>query len=282
MNKILTIIIPSYKSSPLVKKHLKKFYNKYKIIIIENSYDKNLKNFINKKYSKTKIFLQKNLGFGGAVNCGAKYVKTKFFLVLNPDTKINNLSIINLLKAAVKIKKFGGICPDHISTKHKTIKKKIIEKNSLYGAAMLFNTKIFKKIKGFDDKIFLYYEENDYFKKCQMKKLKLYIIKNSFFNHSLKGDSTSAVNQNNEEKFYSYLLGGWHGQWSKFYYYKKYNGYLFSLKKCLPNLLIYIIKFLINCIVNPKKSIYYYFNIEGLIYSMLGRKSFKRSKFDLF
>ena len=43
MNRDLTIVIPSYKSKKLVLSHLIKFKNKYKTIIIENSYDKSLK-----------------------------------------------------------------------------------------------------------------------------------------------------------------------------------------------------------------------------------------------
>ena len=43
MNKLLTIIIPSYRSGKLILSHVKKLSNKYKMIIVENSYDLNLK-----------------------------------------------------------------------------------------------------------------------------------------------------------------------------------------------------------------------------------------------
>ena len=83
-----------------------------------------------------------------------------------------------------------------------------------------FDTKIFKKIEGFDKNIFLYYEENDYFHKCNILKYKLYLVTNSYFYHSQKGDSSSAIFSNKKEKDYAKLIGGWHGQWSKFYYLK--------------------------------------------------------------
>ena len=42
MNKLLTIVIISYKSKKLILSHIQKFYNKFKIIIIENSFDETL------------------------------------------------------------------------------------------------------------------------------------------------------------------------------------------------------------------------------------------------
>ena len=170
--------------------------------------------------------------------------------------------------------------PEHVSKKKSNSKNNnIIEKNTLTGGAMLFNTKIFKKIKGFDENIFLYYEDNDYFTKCNKLNLKLYLIKNSFHYHKKK-DSSSATFRTIEEKYYAKLIAGWHGQWSKFYYIKKYHGFLYSLVKCLPNLIVNIIQFLINLIINYKKAKYIYFKIEGLLSSIIGLPSFKRSKYD--
>ena len=150
----------------------------------------------------------------------------------------------------------------------------------LNGAAMLFDKKYFKKIGGFDEKIFLYYEENDYFIKSNNLKLKLYTVSNSFHYHDLNGDTTSAFFNTSDEKDYSKLISGWHGQWSKFYFNKKYKGYFKSLLICLPNLVTNILQLFLNLLINLKKAKYIYFKIEGLIASMIGLSSFKRSKYD--
>ena len=184
MNKDLTIIIPSYKSKKLVLSHLIKYKNKYKIIIIENSYDSSLKKIIEDNYNNVDIYLKKNIGFGRAINFASKLVKTKFFFVICPDTKIYKNTIFNLLKASKKIDKFGMICPIHINDKNKTNYDLFIEKKQLNGTCMFFNTCTFKKINGFDKNIFLYYEENDFFLKCNNLNLKLYLITNSFYNHT--------------------------------------------------------------------------------------------------
>ncbi len=277
--KDLTIVIPSYKSRTLIINQLDLLSNNNKIIIIENSQDKKLKELIKKKYKNTKIILKNNIGFGRAINLGAKFVKTKYFLAINPDTKISTNSINNLVKTALKLKVFGGISPMKHNNKINIDRNKVVETKNLYGAAMLFDTKIFKKIDGFDKNIFLYYEENDFFLRCRKLNIKLYIAQNSHhFHTSLK--STSSIMENQKEKFYSYLLSGWHGQWSKFYFYKKHKGYLNSIIKCTPSLISNIVKLMINILINFNKAKFYYFKIEGLIVSMIGIKSFKRSIYD--
>ena len=278
MNKILTIILPSYKSKKLILKHVKNISKKIQIIIIENSKDTTLKKILDKKYKNVKTILKDNIGYGNAINLGSKLVKTKYFFVMNPDTTIYRNTLSLLLKSSKKIKNFGAISPNHIKNKD-IYKDKIIEQNTLTGGAMLFDTKIFKKLHGFDKNIFLYYEDNDYFTKCKINNYKLFMISNSFHDHKKKSKG-SAFFKNKDQKRYAHYLAGWHGQWSKFYFNKKYFGYIYALKKSLPNLIINIIQFFLNLFINPYKSKYIYFKIEGLIVSILGIESFKRSKYD--
>ena len=282
MKKLITIIIPSYKSGKLVISHLKKISKKINIIVIENSKDERLKKQIEKDYKNTKIYLQKNIGYGRAINFGANYVKTKYFFVMNPDTIIYKNTLRNLINVAEKIKVFGSICPDHIENKNKK-KVKIVEKNKslfgLTGGAMLFKTKIFKKLNGFDDNIFRYYEDNDYFRKCILNGYDLYIA-NKCFHYHKKRNSSSAIYKNIEEKNYFKLISGWHGQWSKFYYHKKYDGYFPTLIKNVPKIILMLLQLNINLFFNFSKAKYIYFKIEGLISSIIGLPSFKRSKFD--
>ena len=279
MKKTLSIVIPSYKSHKKILKHLKNFKKKINVIIIENSNDKNLKQIIENKYKNVKVILQKNIGYGNAINLGSKFVKTRYFFTMNPDTIIYKDTLKLLLKGCKKIKKFGAISPNYRENKYKKYTSIVEEKKTLTGGAMLFQTKIFKKIGGFDKNIFLYYEDNDYFTKCRNIGLKLYTINNSYHFHEKKS-SGSATFKTNYEKDYAYFLTGWHGQWSKFYYHKKYSGYFSAIKKCLPNLFVNIIQLIINLPINFKKSKYIYFKIEGLLTSMIGINSYKRSKFD--
>ena len=287
MNKFTTIIIPSYRSKKLILTHLKRFSKNFKIIIIENSYDINFKILVEKKYKNVDIYLKKNVGYGRAVNFASQKVKTKYFFVMNPDTKIYKNTLNNLINAAKKIDKFGAIGPIYFDQKKNYKKNSIIKKNNIIAAAMLIETKTFKKIKGFDKNFFLYYEDNDYFIKCDFLNLKLYQVTNSFIIHKkvkkikkneLNLHSTTFSNIN--EKNNTYYIGGWHGQWSKFYFLKKYNGFIFALFICLPNILLNIIQLIPYIFFDVTKAKYKYYKIEGFLCSVIGLPSFKRSKFD--
>ena len=287
MNKFTTIIIPSYRSKKLILTHLKRFSKNFKIIIIENSYDINFKNIVENKYKNVDIYLKKNIGYGRAVNFASQKVKTKYFFVMNPDTKIYKNTLNNLINAAKKIDKFGAIGPIYFDQKKNYKKNSIIKKNKIIAAAMLIDTKTFKKIKGYDKNFFLYYEDNDYFIKCDFLNLKLYQVTNSFIIHKkvkklkkneLNLHSTNFSNIN--EKNNTYYVGGWHGQWSKFYFLKKYNGFIFALFICLPNILLNIIQMIPYIFIDMTKAKYRYYKIEGFVCSVIGLSSFKRSKFD--
>ena len=287
MNKFTTIIIPSYRSKKLILTHVKRFSKNFKIIIIENSYDINFKNIVENKYKNVDIYLKKNIGYGRAVNFASQKVKTKYFFVMNPDTKIYKNTLNNLINAAKKIDKFGAIGPIYFDQKKNYKKNSIIKKNKIIAAAMLIDTKTFKKIKGYDKNFFLYYEDNDYFRKCDILNLKLYQVTNSFIIHKkvkkmkkkeLNLHSTTFSNIN--EKNNTYYIGGWHGQWSKFYFLKKYNGFIFALFICLPNILLNIIQMIPYIFFDMTKAKYKYYKIEGFVCSVIGLPSFKRSKFD--
>ena len=287
MIKLLTVVIPTYRSSKIIVKLLKTLPKEIKIIIIENSFDKEFKKEIEKKFKNVKVFLKKNIGFGRAINYAASKIKTKYFIVVNPDAIFYKKTISNLISAAEKIDIFGAIGPTHIEYKKKFKSSFFIEKKKINGPAMMFKTKIFKRIKGFDDNIFLYYEDNDIYKKCNNLNLKLYLINNSFYNHSKQIKNNKSLNvksssfKDKNEKNNSYFIGGWHGQWSKFYYYKKYKGFFNALIICLPNVILNTIQLMAYTFINPTKAKYKYYKVEGFICSLIGMPSFKRSNFDL-
>ena len=119
MSKSITVVIPSYKSKKRIIKHVKNISKKIKIIIIENSEDKDLKKILEKKNKNVNVILQKNIGYGRAINFASKFVKTKFFFVINPDTTIYKDTIIKLIMTANKIKNFGAISPNLYNKKKK-------------------------------------------------------------------------------------------------------------------------------------------------------------------
>lgn len=171
----------------------------YEIIIINNASTQIVPQEI-ELFKNTKIINnKKNIGYGAALNQGAKLAKGEYLLLLNPDTIFLSKSIdlmINKLKSDSTI---GVLGPQFISFDHKveitgngypllpysifafTFLNKLFPKN-LYsnkyflplfnrkseleipvicGACMMIKKKLFLKINGFDERFFMYFEESD-------------------------------------------------------------------------------------------------------------------------
>ena len=86
--------------------------------------------------------------------------------------------------------------------------------NFLTGCALFFNMKAFKDIGFFDEKIFLYYEENDLYLRSFKKDYKIYLIEEAQIKH-LGNYSTDLIDKNSIE-----INRNWHLMWSTFYFHK--------------------------------------------------------------
>lgn len=273
MSDLLTIVIVSYKSNKLVIPILNRFSKLFKIIIIENSQDLNLRKIIQLKYKKNvNIIFKKNIGFGSAINFASKFVYTKYFFSINPDLHTDVRSINNLIKAAEKLNStFGAIAPINLFKKKYNKKNSLAKVNAINGSAMFFSTAIFKQIGGFDEKIWLFFEENDLCLRARNLGFFLYTISNAQAYHE------GGKSMNNKSVNYQMILTRyWHGQWSKYYFYRKHYGVLRALLISIPKFIKLIFQMLITAIYNPKKSKIYIYQICGMISSMVGVSSFVR------
>ena len=169
INEDITVLLLTHKSKNLAIRYIKNLYKKFRIIIIDNSNDTELKSYINTYYPEITIKFIENNGYGAQINYGSKLIKTKYFLISNPDLEgIDENNLIKFLNAAVNLKdKFSALGPRYLKVDPKSIdqtdpQKKIAELKILHGACMFFNKKNFDTIGGFDENFFLYFEENDF------------------------------------------------------------------------------------------------------------------------
>ena len=105
INKKLTILIILYEENyEIIKKCLEKVKN-FKIIIIDNANDKDLKKKIELNYKIFKYFLNKrNVGFSKAANQGILQCDTEYLLLLGADCIITSEDINELIIAKEKYK----------------------------------------------------------------------------------------------------------------------------------------------------------------------------------
>ena len=274
--KNITLVLISYKSEKKIISFIKKIPNDLKIIIVENYKNSKIDKLI-KNRKNIKIFKKKNNGVAASLNFAAKKINTKYFIQISPDISFNYKSLEKFTNQAEKLnEKFAALGPRFInvnSKSHIQINKKlnIGSISSIHGSFLFVNTNKFKEIGYYDSNIFLYFEETDYCKRGALKNLKSFQV-NSV---KVKQDGRSVVlkNNNEEKKMINFLA--WHFIWSKFYYYKKHYGYIYSSLYFLPILIRTLFKLLIKKKDSAEFEKYKY-RFDGLLSSFLGKKSHLR------
>ena len=275
----ITVVINTFHSEDRIYKCLESIPKNLKVINIENSDNISLKHEIEKMHSNVKCYLTgENLGYAKGNNLGLAKVNTKFALILNPDAHLEKNTIDNFLKSAEKLKDFAIIGPaqqdEFNTTKHNDLfDGQQIQVDYLKGFAMFLNLPEFKDLGFFDENFFIYLEEIDLCKRIRKKNKKIFLDKNIKINH-IGGKS-----HNKKIDFEMELSRNWHWMWSKFYFNKKYYGFIYSLLSVSGNLCSALLKvILFSLIFNAKKRKIYFQRFSGLINSILGKKSWYRPK----
>ena len=228
----ITVIIVTYNSGKVISNCLKSLKkNKIKTIIVDNDSSDNTIKIVNKDYPEAEVINSGgNLGYGRGNNIGLKAVKTKYALILNPDAVIEPDSIIELLKSFKKDKKIILSAPlyiDPLVSKDRYVNLSInkpyaIENDLLYvkwvsGCCLCIDVKKLKeKIGFFDEKFFLFFEEDDLLDRMKEAGFKIVIPTKSIVFHEC--GTGSVINSNTS---YRRL---WHFNWSRLYYKEKRKG----------------------------------------------------------
>ena len=266
--KDITFIIVTFHSENVIFECLDSLPNDSKKIVIENSKNSNLKNILEKKYENLNYILtNENLGYGRANNIGIKLSKTDYVFILNPDVRFN---FDNLNKFLEILNKENFVIAAPVASEEFNQSKynyQIKEVKFVKGFAMLLNKNSLKNIY-FDENIFLYLEEIDLCKRIRKKKGRILSVNVPFIH--LGGLSHGDRANLEMEK-----SRNWHWMWSKFYFKKKYHGYLFALLSTLPSFFSSLLKFLIYSFTGKKlKKNIYKMRFLGLLNSYLLKKSF--------
>tara|TARA_Y100000768_G_C23858441_1_gene624468 strand:- start:42 stop:920 length:879 start_codon:yes stop_codon:yes gene_type:complete len=287
---MLTVVMPSFYSSKLVEERILEIDKDIPIIIIENSKDIEFKKKIESKHKNVKVIIPKeNLGFPKAVNIGIKEAKTEFVFLTQPDLLLVENCINKLVELIKVFKDFSVLTPydknDQIWTNYEIYndKKKEVKKNELtlkevdyVDLSWLINKTNFSEDDYWDEKIFQYFDADDFAKRLRDKNKKIFVTMeiNTFHIGSASHDK--------KLEFYSKLHRNWHYNWSRFYFNKKHYGSLYAYKKGLPLLIKLVFKFLKKMILFKKKEIKLVIaEIHGLFASMINRSSYYRASKDI-
>ena len=273
----LTIVINTFNSDEKIYSCLDTIQSDYKILIIENSNNLHFKKIIEKRYPNVSCELTgDNLGYAKGNNLGLSKVISKFALILNPDTLLEEDAINNFFVSAQKIKEFAIIAPaiqekkDHEKLKYN---ENLVEIENVKGFAMFLNIEQFKDIGFFDDNFFIYFEEIDLCRRIKKMKKKIYL------DQSIKIKHIGGSSHNQQINFEMELSRNWHWMWSTFYYHKKYYGFFIALLMVSRKFLSAFIKVIFYSILfNQNKKKIYFQRLSGLFNSIMGKKSWYRPK----
>ncbi len=277
---MISLIFLSYNSEEHILRILKNLKYDNEIIVVENSRNQKIKSLEN-YYKNLKVIIpDKNLGFGKAVNLAIKCSKNDFVFINPADIEISNDLIQSLLIICENFKEFALITPSYdnvdihsnyfIFNKNKNIKLKtkdrdfvLDEVDIIDGTILLNKNKFTKQI--FDENFFIYFETWDLSKRVQRQNMKMYVVKELKFKH---------FGQQSHERKYDQaadIFRAYHYTWSKFYYFKKHEGYFTALRKVFPNLRRSLLNYYFKFNLNKKLKIENKFRLIAIIDSILLR-----------
>lgn len=265
----LTIVIVLYQEKlELIRACLKNIKN-FKIIIIDNDNNIEVKEKIISEFLIHKYILnKKNIGFSKAANIAVKLVETKYVMNINADCLIKQDDILRLLLTNQADQNCFITSPTFYDSENKLSRnasnfsdKKILHNNDYFdgdvcvdwvlGSAIVFEKKIFIEIGMFDENFFLYFLDEDICRRAFIKK-----------KSTIQMSTVKAIHDHGIPKtknfFKKIFLRNYHFTYDELYYHFKINNHneIFNkLQKKIPN---YFIKFLLNVfILKPGKATHY-------------------------
>ena len=291
----LTVVLVNYKCD---KKKLNLCLNsisiKTKVLIIDHSHDFTIDGLNIPKNLNLYIVKKKNLGNGAGINRGFEIAQTRYVLYLDIDTVLPSNFFKELEISLKKIKEFAVIIPK-IENHYKglklfggllwwqyfynkfffRIKKKNLFSNTINeiftgsGVIMLFDKyNTFDDGIIFDEKMFLFFEENEFFHQCFKANKKIFILNNLIGKHYDGSITDKSI------KFECFKK--WHWEWSKYYFLNKhYNFYLIFII-ALKNVIFFLLKTSFFFFINKSKFTIYKSRLDGIISYYKNKKSYLR------
>ena len=279
----LTIIIVTIKSEKIIDECIQSIPSEIKKIIIENSSNEDFIKNLKKKYKNLDGFItKKNLGMGAGNNFGINKSESRYVMILNPDTllKKDTLDLIFKVSKNLDFAILSPICdnkdyPNYkIGNMKKEINKDLFEVDRVDGYAMILDTFKFEN-KFFDEKIFMYLENDDLCLRIKNKGEKIFVSNKSFITH-LGAKAVDEIYFNEIE-----LSRNWHWNWSKFYFRKKHYGFLNAFLFGFPVFIKSCFKCIFYLILNNKiKFKLYSFRALGFFNSLMNKESWHRPRLD--
>ena len=261
----LTFIITTFNSAEVIDACLNKInFDNYEVIVVDNNSSDKTTEIISEKYPLVNLIKnKKNYGYGRANNIGLRATTTPYALILNPDAFIFEKDLEKIIAMMDKNSEIGIGAPvllnsypqsqSDISHELAIVNNNLIKDfgdfkavKYIIGACEILRMEFFNKIGFFDEKIFLYYEDDEICHRTILNNKICAVCTEALAYHIGQGSSGT-----NLRGIYRRF---WHRALSKFYWKEKQKGFFnayFSALKLSLSFLVQAIFY--GVIFNSKK-----------------------------
>lgn len=230
--------------------------NPAEVIVVDNNAQARLKPVLKKKFPTVRyVNSGANIGFGPANNVGAKAARGKYFFFLNPDTEMVSGAIEALADFLDENPRVGVVAPtlfdregqrypdqgtgqlnpltglashsilhtlwpnNPIATQYFGRGRDLTQPQQVAvvpGTALMVRRSVYEKVGGFDERFFIYFEENDLCRRIAQAGWQMWIIPTAQIRHIWHAATTAAK--------YNRIF-----RESRFKYFEKYYGVVVAL-----------------------------------------------------
>lgn len=224
----VSILFVTYNSAGVIAAAIKSLPENFRIIVVDNASDDSTLE-ICRPLNVEVVALEDNIGYGAAANVGIRMTDTDYAFLLNPDILLQAGCIDKLLSAAEahptvglfgpnQFKQNDGVQVDHDKPtsllvpdeRTGTMLSDIVQEvDFLLGSAYFIRRTAFDAINGFDEKLFLFYEDDDFCRRLRDAGWARALVGNAFCQHAI-GQSSPVTPE-------LVFAKNWHIAWSECY-----------------------------------------------------------------
>lgn len=264
-NDRLTIAVVSYNSAEVISRCMDDLMRgvEFPVIIVDNASSDASAEKLATRYPNVRVIRsERNLGYGRAANLAFAKATTPYVLLLNPDLYATEEAIRKLLSDAIALAPEAVLVAPAVAEKD-YMRKGLVDKDWVIGAAMMFNVEQLKMVGYFDENIFLFAEETDLCFRIRQAGMRIVLDTDVFMAHLYR--QSSAPDPRIED------LKNWHFAWSRAYYYTKH-GLAVGKKHPLRLAARYFSKYLLA--FKSEKRALYKARMRGALAFIRGEKAF--------
>lgn len=229
----VSIVFVTYNSSAVIAAALASVPAGYHVLVVDNASEDETVAICRERGAEV-FRLDRNIGYGAAANAAIARTDRAFVLLLNPDIVLDRQCVDRLHAAAerhdsvglfgpMQYRREGGVTVDHdkpssllVPTERTglVLSETVQEVDFLLGSAYFIRRRAFEDIGGFDEEIFLFYEDDDLCRRLRDAGWARALVSDAACEHAV-GESTPPTDQLIHAK-------NWHIAWSECYARRKH------------------------------------------------------------